>query len=191
MGNENTDAGELLLTGFTRQEVIALTSCDANGLAYLEKTGVVNPSRFGSKKKPTVIYSWEQMIAVQLVGELRGTMPASAIKTFALDLAQQDVDNWFQSNCAIIAGDQVLWVELSSSSHVSKTNAGKVFLAIAAKNRSKITKHSFWVVPALSQVVAQLWAAAKESPAIDFLSFQKRAKVKSFAIITSLPVPVR
>ena len=55
------------MEGFTRQETLALTKTTSSRLAYLDRTEVVIPEKYGNSKKPTVIYSWNQVLEIRAI----------------------------------------------------------------------------------------------------------------------------
>ncbi len=55
------------MSGFTRQETIHLAGCTSSRLAYLEKVGLVIPYRFGNNGRPTVVFSWEQLLEIRAI----------------------------------------------------------------------------------------------------------------------------
>jgi DNA-binding transcriptional MerR regulator len=60
-----------IIDGFTRTETLALTETTSNRLQYLEKAGLIIPQRIGKSRKPTVIYTWEQVLEIRAIKHLR------------------------------------------------------------------------------------------------------------------------
>lgn len=69
-----------VLDNFTRAEVMEVTGLDSNRLSYLERTGLVIPKRIGSGKKPTVVYSWIQLVQLMILTQYRDKFKNKTLK---------------------------------------------------------------------------------------------------------------
>ena len=69
-----------LLEGFTRRETIALIGTTSNRLQYLERAELIIPKRIGISKKPTVLYTWEQILEIRAIKNLRQEVSLQTIK---------------------------------------------------------------------------------------------------------------
>ena len=71
-----------LIEGFTRSETLALTETTSNRLQYLEMKELVIPQRVGKSRRPTVIYSWEQILEIRAIKHLRQEIIASSCSKY-------------------------------------------------------------------------------------------------------------
>ena len=81
---------------FSRQEVISLTGSTSNRLQFLERSGLIIPHRIGKSKKPVVLYTWEQIVALKVLDGLR----------------TEDMRELAQTMHAIGMGDAIAYVSL-------------------------------------------------------------------------------
>lgn len=72
--------GRKMANGFTRKEAIALTGITSGKISYWDETGLVSPTKYGNPKKPTVIYSWQQILKLKLITRLREELSLQEIR---------------------------------------------------------------------------------------------------------------
>lgn len=167
------DQPKVLIDGFTRQEVIKLTGCNANRLSYLEKVGLIAPTRFGSKKKPTVFYTWEQLLEVRAIRDLRKEVSLQTIRSIIAFLNQNGIDDSLRDKQLVVIDDEVFWVDVSEAGKI-----GDFVVKVASKNKKHIGQFMFWTIPPLAGIVEEIWETAQQSTVIDFESFKARAKAQ-------------
>ncbi|HEY9888042.1 MAG TPA: hypothetical protein V6D02_06550, partial [Candidatus Obscuribacterales bacterium] len=80
------------MEGFTRQETLALTQTTSSRLAYLDRTQVVVPEKYGNPKKPTVIYSWEQVLEIRAIASLRKQISLQMVRKLVNFLDEHGLD---------------------------------------------------------------------------------------------------
>ncbi|MEM6717455.1 MAG: MerR family transcriptional regulator, partial [Cyanobacteria bacterium P01_C01_bin.147] len=80
------------MEGFTRQETLALTQTTSSRLAYLDRTGVIVPQKYGNPKKPTVIYTWEQVLEIRTIANLRKQISLQMVRKLVAFLDEHGVD---------------------------------------------------------------------------------------------------
>lgn len=101
---------------FSRQDAIALTGIDSNDIHYWEKAGLINAVRFGKTRKPVVLYSYENLVKLCIIKELRETGRSLPYVREFLSLCNQ---------FKMIAGDSYLTQELDGKiSELQKLNTG-------------------------------------------------------------------
>ena len=100
-----------LIKGFTRPETLALTGTTSNRLQYLERAELVVPSRIGLSKKPTVIYTWEQILEIQAIKNLRQEVSLQTVRKI-IDFLDKECcnDNLLRNKQLIVVNDDVFWV---------------------------------------------------------------------------------
>lgn len=58
-------------TDWTRQEAIKLSGLTISAFEYFERMEIVKPKKVGSLKKPSVFYTWHQLLAIKAYARLR------------------------------------------------------------------------------------------------------------------------
>lgn len=167
------DQPKVLISGFTRQEVIKLTGCNANRLSYLEKVELVIPTRFGSVKKPTVVYTWEQLLEIRAIRDLRREVSLQTIRSIVSFLNDSGIDDSLRDKQLVVIDDEVFWVDVSEADKI-----GAFVVKVASKNKKQVGQFMFWTIPPLANIVAEIWETAQRSSVIDFESFKARAKAQ-------------
>lgn len=160
-----------LIDGFTRQETLALTGTTSNRLQYLERAELIRPKRIGTSKKPTVIYTWEQILEIRAIKNLRREVSLQTVRKIIDFLNKEGCDDSLRDKQLIIVNDEVFWVQNDWSDVPS-------VIKVASKKGKDIGQYVLFIIPTLIQVVKEVWEAAEKSRVIDFESFQQRAKVK-------------
>lgn len=171
------EKNSVLIQGFTRQETLKITGCTSSRLSYLEKVGLVIPQRVGSNKRPTVLYTWEQLLEIRAIRSLRKeSVSLQAVRMIVKTLNECGFDDSLRDKLLVIVGDEVLWVNPDWSDF--KAPAA---LTVASKSGKGVGQIVFLVVQPFAEIVKELWDRAKSSKVIDFESFQQRAKAKPAA----------
>lgn len=167
MGSQN--AGVI---GFSRQETMKLTGCSSSRLAYLEKVGLIVPTRIGVGRKPIVLFSWEQLLEIIAIKNLRQDVSLQTVRRVVEFLNQSGYDDKLKNKQLVVVNDDVLWLNPDFSDlgdHVSG-------LTVASKKKGRVGQIVLLVIPPLSDIVDEIWETAKQSKVVDFESFKSRAK---------------
>jgi len=172
-----TGEESVLIQGFTRQETLKLTGCTSSRLSYLEKVGLVVPTRIGSNKRPTVLYTWEQLLEIRAIKTLRKDVSLQTVRKIVETLNDRGFDDSLRDKSLVIVGDDVLWVTPDDWSDFEVPKA----LIVASKGGRGVGEFVLLVVPPFAEIIRELWKAAEESKVIDFESFKQRAKAKPAA----------
>jgi len=156
---------------FTRQETLALTENTSNRLQYLERAELVVPQRYGNSKKPTVIYTWEQVLEIRAIKNLRQEVSLQTVRKIITLLNKSGFDNSLRDKKIVVLDDNVYWVmpDWSDMPRVMK---------VANKGDHELGQFMLIVIPPLASVVEEVWQSAQKSKVIDFESFQQRAKAQ-------------
>jgi len=153
--------------GFNRQETMVLTDITSSRLSYLDRTGIVVPQKYGSHKKPHLIYSWEQVLQLRAITHLK--------QKISLDLTRKIVgyfneigisQNWGDLQL-VIAGEDIFAVEPDWS------DMPQIMLAAASACQDEFTVVVF---PKIDCIVSDVWRVAIDSNLIDTETFVERAK---------------
>ena len=157
------------MEGFTRQETLALTQTTSSRLAYLDRTDVVIPKKYGNPKKPTVIYSWEQVLEIRTIADLRKQISLQMVRKLVAFLDEHGLDTALHDKHLVATPNEVFWVapDWADMPQVMK---------VADRNGQAVGQLVLLILPPLNTVIQDIWEAAKASKVIDFESFKQRAK---------------
>lgn len=162
-----------VIEGFTRRETLELTGTTSNRLQYLERSGLVIPQRIGKSRKPTVIYSWEQVLEIRAIKHLRQEISLQTVRKIINFLDKSGFDDSLRDKQLIVIDDEVLWVQQDWKDFPEKIPAA---LKVAGNKDNDIGQYVLLVIPPLSEIVNEVWEAAEKSQVVDFESFKQRAK---------------
>jgi DNA-binding transcriptional MerR regulator len=162
------------MSGFTRQETIHLAGCTSSRLAYLEKVGLVIPYRFGNNGRPTVVFSWEQLLEIRAIKNLRKEdVSLQTVRKIIKFLDESGYDNSLRDKQLVVVGDEVFWIKQDWSDFGENI---PTTVKVAGKNNKEVGQYVLLVIPPLTDIVSDIWEAAKRSEVVDFKSFEQRAK---------------
>ncbi|MEH2387301.1 MAG: MerR family transcriptional regulator [Nostoc sp.] len=162
------------MSGFTRQETMHLAGCTSSRLAYLEKVGLVIPYRFGINARPTVIFSWEQLLEIRAIRNLRKNISLQTVRKIIKFLDDSGYDNGLRDKQLVVIGEEVFWVKQDWSDFGENLPTA---VKVADKSNKQVGQYVLLVIPSLIDIVNEIWEAARQSKVIDFKSFEQRAKV--------------
>jgi DNA-binding transcriptional MerR regulator len=162
------------MSGFTRQETIHLAGCTSSRLAYLEKVGLVIPYRFGNNGRPTVVFSWEQLLEIRAIKNLRKEdVSLQTVRKIIKFLDESGYDNSLRDKQLVVVGDEVFWIKQDWSDFGENI---PTTVKVAGKNNKEVGQYVLLVIPPLTDIVSDIWEAARKSEVVDFNSFEQRAK---------------
>lgn len=161
-----------LIKGFTRRETLALTGTTSNRLQYLERASLVVPKRVEvGAKKSTVLYTWEQILEIRAIKNLRQEVSLQTIRSIIQFLDEGGFDDTLRDKKLVVIGEEVFWIKLDWSDLPAA-------MKVAGRQNAGVGQFVIVAFPSLSEIVDEIWKAAKESTVIDFQSFRERAKAK-------------
>lgn len=157
------------MDGFTRQETLALTQTTSSRLAYLDRTRVIVPQKYGNPKKPTVIYTWEQVLEIRTIANLRKQISLQMVRKLVKFLDEHGLDATLHDKHLVATADEVFLVssDFSEMPQVMK---------VADRQGDGLGQLVLLVLPPLQTAIRDIWQAAEQSQIIDFDSFKQRAK---------------
>jgi DNA-binding transcriptional MerR regulator len=157
------------MEGFTRQEAIALTGVTSSRLAYLDRVKLVIPQKYGNSKKPVVIYSWEQILEIRAISNLRQKISLQTIRKIISFLELNGFDDQLKDKHLVTVNDEVYWVrsDWSDMPEVMKVASGK---------NNESGQFILVAIPPFIDISKSVWETAKKSKVIDFNSFKQRVK---------------
>ena len=153
-----------------------LTGATSNQLQYFERSNFVMPTRvWGGRKKPKVFYSWEQVLEIKAIRNLRQATSLQVIRKVVNFFEDCLGNKNLRDKQIVVVDNEVFWVNHDWSDFGQQISAIK----IATKNNKGIGQYTLLVIPALKDVVNEVWHAAAKSTVIDLEHFKQRAKLKS------------
>lgn len=164
-----------LIEGFTRTETLALTETTSNRLQYLEKAGLIIPQRIGKSRKPTVIYTWEQVLEIRAIKHLRQEISLQTVRRVVDFLNQSGFDDSLRDKQLVVIDDEVFWIRQDWQDFPEKMPSA---MKVAGTGGKGVGQYTLLVIPALNEIVNEIWNAAKKSEIVDFESFKQRAKAQ-------------
>lgn len=159
------------MDGFTRQETIALTKTTSSRLAYLDRVDIVKPEKYGNTKKPTVIYSWAQVLEIRAINNLRENVSLKTIKDMLQYLDKNGFKPSLRDKRLVAINDEILWL-MSDWSDMPRV------MTVASKKNKGLGQFVLVVLPTIEDIIKAVWETARKSEVIDFESFKCRAKDK-------------
>lgn len=159
------------MDGFTRQETIALTKTTSSRLAYLDRVGLVEPEKYGNTKKPTVIYSWAQVLEIRAINNLREKVSLKTIKEMIQYLNKNRFEPSLRDKHLVAINGEIYWL-MPDWSDMPRV------MTVASKKSKDLGQLVLVVLPAIEDLIKAVWETAQKSEVIDFESFKRRAKDK-------------
>lgn len=159
------------MDGFTRQETIALTKTTSSRLAYLDRVDIVKPEKYGNTKKPTVIYSWAQVLEIRSINNLRENVSLKTIKDMIQYLDKNGFEPSLRDKRLVAINGEILWL-MPDWSDMPRV------MTVASKKSKGVGQFVLVVLPAIDDLIKAVWETAQKSEVIDFESFKHRAKDK-------------
>ncbi|NER79674.1 MAG: MerR family transcriptional regulator [Leptolyngbya sp. SIO1D8] len=153
---------------FTRRETVILSRTSPGRLDYLAKTGVVVPICPPDSQNRQSLYSWEQVLELRTIRHLRRQVSLQMIRKILAFLEKSSGDRTLHNKHLIINNGEVDWVQADSESKPQ-------VIQVAAKANRHIGQLKLMTVPAVSDLISDVWETASQSKVIDFESFRKRA----------------
>jgi DNA-binding transcriptional MerR regulator len=160
---------------FTRREVMELAGATSNQLQYLERRELVIPERiWNDKKKPDVYYSWEQLLEIKAIRNLRENTSLQTIRKILSFFEKYQFRKTLKDKRIVAIDDEVFWIKEDWSDFGKKLIA----LKIADKQGKGIGQYTLLALPAFQEIVDEVWQTAERSNIINMESFRQRAKAK-------------
>lgn len=145
---------------FARQEAIALTGCTSNRLQFLERAKLIMPHRIGKSKKPVVMYSWEQIIAIKVLDSLKARS----------EVAKRIVGHIVEGG---IQGDRLFVVNSKSFVWASSSTEDIPSLMQILSLRNVIAYYSIIMIP-IKDIEQEAMDYAKTCDAVDYAEVLRR-----------------
>jgi DNA-binding transcriptional MerR regulator len=157
------------MDGFTRQEAIALSKATSSRLAYLDRINLVVPKKYGNTKKPTVVYTWEQVLELRAINDLREQVSLQTIRKMLDFFAKEGYDPKLRDKHLVALNDDIHWI-MPDWSDMPK------IMQVASRKDKGLGQLVLVVLPARGSLIMAVWDTANKSNVVDFESFKERAK---------------
>jgi DNA-binding transcriptional MerR regulator len=164
-----------IIDGFTRTETLALTETTSNRLQYLEKARLITPQRIGKSRKPTVVYTWEQVLEIRAIKHLRQEVSLQTVRQLVNFLNESGFDDSLRNKQLVVIDDEVFWIRLDWQDFPEKMPSA---VKVAGSEGKSVGQYILLVIPTLNKIVDEVWKAARASEIVDFESFKERAKAQ-------------
>lgn len=99
------------MEGFTRRSTALLTRSSLSRLAYLERIGLIVPHRSGQTNRPLVLYSWEQVLEIRAMNQLRRQLSFQRIRKIIRFLDDHGFDPSLRNKQLVVLNDTITWVK--------------------------------------------------------------------------------
>jgi hypothetical protein len=156
-----------LIQGFSRQETMVLTDITSSRLAYLDRSRIIVPKKYGNPKKPYVVYSWVQVIQLRAITHLKQKISLVLTKKIVTFLDNHGFEEDWNRKHLVIADEDVFVSEADWS------GMSGIMQAVASKNDGQFVVVVF---PQIERIVSDIRLVAANSDAIDMETFELRVK---------------
>ena len=153
-----------MVSGFTRQETIALTGINSGKLSYLDRTGLVIPQKFGNSKHPKVVYSWQQVLEIKTIEALRERLSLQETRKVLKFLERRNHEPTFFVHNLVFVNSQLYLIE-------DLRDFGLTVLEASGKGKGQVVIHQ---VGAIGDIITELRREAEKHHVLDF---EKRAGI--------------
>jgi len=150
--------GIAVVSGFIRQEALALTGISSSRLSYLDRTRLVVPDKFGNPKHPKVVYTWQQVLEIKTIERLREKLSLQEIRKVLEFLKQKEYKPSFFAHSLVFVNSQLYLIE-------DLKDFGLAVLEASGSNQGQVVIQE---VGPVGDVVAELWNEALKHHVLDF-----------------------
>jgi DNA-binding transcriptional MerR regulator len=147
-----------VVSGFTRQETLALTRIGSGRLSYLDRTGLVLPTKFGNSKHPKVVYSWQQVLEIKTIERLREKLSLQEIRKVLEFLKVKEHKPSFFAHSLVFVNSKLYLIE-------DLKDFSLTVLEASGSNQGQVIIHE---VGPVGDVITELWKEAQKHHVLDF-----------------------
>ncbi|MGL4503339.1 MAG: MerR family transcriptional regulator [Planktothrix sp.] len=155
----------IVVNGFTRKEAQSLCQVEEHRLTYLDRTGLIVPYRIGKGKRPTVIYTFTQILEIRAIGKLREQVSLQTVRKIVEKFNDQSLAN---KSLIVINGEVYQYLTGTLEN---------VAMQLSGENKGQFTMLDVLIIPPLQSYADEVLDLAKKSKIIDFNSFKERAMI--------------
>ncbi len=184
----------MLVQGFSRVQTVELTGVSIDRLNYLDKTEMITPYRYGSNKRPSLLYSWLQIIQLKLL-EAIGKQVSTEIALSSINRIADVISDLsvLKDKDMIVVNSQPYWVERGWSinqlinfieqdrlNRLKESMTEQEFELLMYKESTATRYVNVGVTYSVKSCVKEIVEAAKNSENIDFKFFKEVTNYDSF-----------
>lgn len=160
--------------GLTRPETITLMGITINQLNHFEKMGWVVPKRFGSNKRPTLIYEWKNLVQLQFLKTYRDRYDKSTVEKVLkfIDENTLKFDSWI-----LINKDDINKKEMIGWLYQKDLKLNLDISEIQEKQDVQNININLSFIPPLEILVKQVFEGVESSGGMDLEEFKQRLGV--------------
>ena len=136
-----------VVSGFTRQETLALTGISSGRLSYLDRTRLVAPGKFGNPKHPKVVYSWQQVLEIKTIERLREKLSLQEIRKVLEFLKLHGYKRSFFVHSLVFVNSQLYLIE-------DLKDFGLIILEASGSSRGQVVIQE---VGPVGDVITEFW----------------------------------
>lgn len=162
-----------LFTGFTTNEVIAITGVTNHSLKYWYDQKIILPSKLplGSGKRNSRLYSFSQILEIKAIKSLRNKVSIRTIKA---------VQAFIQKHCEdkSIANKDLIAIETEGKCQIFWKEDKEWFVQLTGKNIGQVSHAELTIIPSLDRQLSEVLKIVKEGECatLDFDAFKQRVK---------------
>ncbi len=159
-----------IINGFTRQEVLGLLpELTSSKLSYLDRINLIVPKKIPPKsKKPICIYSWEQLLELKAICNLRESVSLQTIQKISKYLVENGFSDSYRDKSLVVTGGEVYWIMASEyGSQLPK------ILALAKEQGQYAL-----ILPSVQEMATDVWETQEKIKPVDQKRFEELATIK-------------
>jgi DNA-binding transcriptional MerR regulator len=147
-----------MVSGFTRQETLALAGMKSGKLSYWDETGLVAPKKFGNPKRPKVFYTAEQVLQLKIIQRLRERLSLQETRKVIDFLKERNYKHTLFECKLVFIGEQLYLIE-------DWQEFGKFVLEASGKSKGQIVIHE---IGSIGDVISELESEAEKNTVPDY-----------------------
>jgi len=153
---------------FTRRETVILTRTSPSRLAYLARTGIVVPYRYTTRARVhQVYYSWEQILELRAIRQLRRQVSLQMIRKVLTFLEDIGSDRTLRNKNLVITNGAVAWVQTPQGTTPK-------IVQVATKTDQHVGQLQLMPLPSLGAAAGPFRSIPEHAKVIDLEKFRQR-----------------
>lgn len=160
--------------GFSRQETMVLTDLTSSRLAYLDRTNVINPTKYGDHEKSQVVYSWEQLLQLRAINYLKQKISLETTRKIVRYLDEVGIAQDWGDRHLVIVDENIF------TSNQDWSDMPQIMKDVATDRPEGFTVVIF---PKIDSIISDVWRSAFDSGLIDAETFVERAKKDTLTLL--------
>ncbi|BAS60029.1 hypothetical protein NIES2135_66780 (plasmid) [Leptolyngbya boryana NIES-2135] len=142
---------------FTRQEALTLTGLSSGQLSRLDQAEIVVPRKLGNSKRPVVLYSWQQILELRTIANLRQRLSLQEIRKVINHLRNLHFEPSLFDKFLIFSDDKLYWI--------NSDELGDQIIDLSSKNQGQLLLKA---VHPIGQILDDIRQQAERKHVADF-----------------------